>query len=149
MAERKKRRVQDLVEESRYWDTRDLIKNLEEEMERLEQGLGHVIFDSEGKPVTMCVSPLPLTPKFETKQEGDEFTLKVRLPGVEKENIHLYVNRDSVEVRAVASEKVCRPFYVSVDTPWNVDSEDAQVKFENSVLIVTAKRVKKVRIPVK
>ena len=149
MAERKKRRVQDIVEESRFWAAEDLMKNLEEEMARLEQGLGHVIFDSEGKPITMCVSPLPVTPKFEAEKDEDEFSLKVHLPSVEKKDIRLYVNRDNIEVRAVSGKRICRPYFLNVDTPWSVSSEDAQVKFEEGILIVKAKRLKKIRVPVK
>jgi len=141
--------VQDLVEESRHWDPDDLIRNLEEEMQRLEQGLGQVMFDLEGRPITMCVSPLPLTPKFETKEEGDAFILKVHLPGVQEGDVRLYLHRGSIEVRAVSGKMICRPYYVSVDTPWGVDSEDAEVKFENGLLNVKAKRLKKVRVPVK
>jgi HSP20 family molecular chaperone IbpA len=148
MADRK-RRIQDLVEDSRYWNTEDLMKNLEDEMHRLEQGLGQVMFDSEGRSITMCVSPLPLTPKFETEEEADTLVVKIHLPSIEKEDIRLYVNRGSVEVRAVSGKKMCRPYYLSVDTPWDVDEEGAEVKFENGLLTVKAKRLKKVRVPVK
>ncbi len=148
MADRKSR-VRDLVEDSRYWDAEDLLKNLEEEMQRLERGLGQVMFDSEGRPITKCVTPLPLTPKSETKEEGDAFVLKVDLPGVDKEDILLYVNREAIEVRAVSGESICRPYYISVDTPWSVHADEAEVKFENRLLTVKAKRLKKTRVPVR
>lgn len=149
MADRRKRRVHDIVEQSKYWNAEDLLRNLEDEMRRLEQGLGHVIFDSEGRPVTMCVSPLPMTPKFETKRDGDEFTVKAHLPGVEKDDLRLAVERDSIVVRGISGKKNCRPYYLSVDTPWSVDSESAQVKFEAGILTVKAKKLKKTRVPVK
>lgn len=149
MAERRHRRVQDLVEDSRHWDARDMIRNLEEEMARLEQGLGHMIFDSEGRAITLCPSPLPMTPKFETKEEGDEFGLKVSLPSVEKEDVRLYVTRDTIEVRAVSEGRACRPYYLSVDTPWSVDSEDAKVTFEGGMLTVRTRKLRKIRVPVK
>jgi len=149
MVDHRRRRVQDLVEESKHWEADDLIRNFEVEMQRLEKGLGHMIFNSEDKPISMCVSPLPLTPKFETKKEMDEFDIKVHLPNVEKEDIRLYVNRDSVEVRAVSGKKISRPFHLSVETPWSVDSDDAQVEFKNGILTVKARRLKKIRVPVK
>jgi len=147
MAERK-RRARDLVEESRFWNAQDMLRNLEEEMERLERGLGHIIFDAEGKPVTRCVSPLPMTPKFEAKDEGETFRLKVNLPGVEKEDIRLFVERRSIEARAVSGQRICRPYYVIVDSPWDLDPENAEVKFEDGVLTVRAKRLKKTRVAV-
>ena len=149
MANHRRRRVQDIVEESKHWEAEDLLRNLEEEMQRLEQGLGHVMFDAEGLPVTMCVSPLPLAPRFETKELKDEFALRVNLPEVKKEDVRVYVDKDSVEVHAVSSRKICRPFYLSVATPWSVDSDHALVKFENGVLTVRTKRLKKKRVHVK
>ncbi len=144
-----KRRVHDIVEQSKYWDAHDLIRNLEEEMKRLEQGLGHAIFDSEGRPVTMCVSPLPMTPKFESREEGDSFVVKVRLPMVGKEDVRLFVNRESIEVQAVSGQKICRPYYLSLDTPWSADANRTQVKFEDGLLTINVKKLKKTRIKVK
>jgi len=144
-----KRRVQDLVEESRFWDVNDLIRNLEDEMQRLEQGLGQVIFDVEGRPVTICLSPLPFTPKFEESHEGGVFSLKVHLPDVDKDDIRLFVTRDAVDLRAISERRMCRPFLLSVKTPWNVDPEEAEAEFENGVLTVKAKRLRTTRVQVR
>lgn len=149
MAESKHRRIQDIVEQSRYWDAQDLLRNLEDEMRRLEQGLGHFIFDSEGRPMTICVSPLPLTPKFETRERPEEFILMVHLPDVEKEDVRLYVNRNSIEVRAVSGQKTCRPLYLGVYTPWSVDSERSKAEFDDGILTVRAKKLKKTRVKVR
>jgi len=149
MADSKHGRVQDIVEQSKYWDAQDLLRNLEDEMRRLEQGLGHVIFDSGGRPMTICVSPLPLTPKFEMRERPEEFILTVHLPNVEKEDVRLYVNRDRIEVRAVLGRKICRPFYLGVFTPWSVDSERARAELEDGILTVRAKKLKKTRVIVK
>ncbi len=148
MAEQKKRRVHAIVEESRHWDAQDLLRNLEDEMRRMEKGLGHVMFDSEGRPATVCVSPLPARPKFETNHEGDEFSVKIRLPSVEKDDVRVFVNRDSVEVRAVSGKRICRPYYLNVDTPWNVDPDSAEVRFDQGVLVVKAKKLRKKRVPI-
>ncbi len=147
-AERKHQKLKNIVEASRYWDAEDLLKNLEGEMQRMEQGLSHVIWDLENRPVTQCPFPLPATPKFETDSTQDEFNVKVTLPGIRKEDITIRVAKDSVEVYARQEDKICRPFYISVDSRAQLDPDNVSSKLESGVLRISVRKVKKTKVKI-
>ncbi len=75
---RKSRKMKDLVEDSKYWAASDLIRNLDEEMERAEQGFIHMIWGIDDKPVTRMLRPLPIAPKFRTSETGRDVGLKTK-----------------------------------------------------------------------
>lgn len=143
---RRQHKLKDIVEMSQYWDAEDLLRNLDEEMQRLEQGMGHMIWDIEAKPVTRCLNPLPVTPKYETTNSEAEFKVRVRLPGVAKEDIDLRVHAGMIELYARQAEKACRPFYMSIDAPGTLDPETARMKLQKGFLEIVVLKVKKKRV---
>lgn len=146
---RKHRHLRDIVEESQYWDAEDLLRNLDEEMQRLEQGMGHMIWDTDERLVTRCLRPLPMTPKFSIKESADDFTLEVDLPNVPEEHMHVNLDRDAVEVFACTDDTVCRPYYVSVESKGPLDPDSASLKLTGSTLHVKVRKAKKRRLTVK
>jgi len=146
---RKPRSLRDLVEESRYWDTSDLLRNFEEEMERIEQGLGHTAWDSASRPVSICMRPLPTVPRFETSETKDEFSLRVLLPGAPAGSVHIDVDRRSVEVLACSDDMICKPYYVSVESQGNLDPGSAEASRDGQWFEVRVAKSKKRRLEVR
>lgn len=145
---RRQHKLKDIVEMSRYWDAEDLLRNLDEEMRRLEQGMGHMIWDLEARPVTRCLNLLPVSPKYETIDSESEFRVKVRLPGVAKEDVNLQVHAGMIELYAPQEEKACRPFYMSIQTPRVLDPETTKTKLQRGVLEIAVRKMRKKRVNV-
>lgn len=145
----KGRRLKDIADLSQFWDAEDLLRNFEQEVARLEQGLGHMVWDTEERRVTAWLSPLPLTPKFEAKESDKDITLKVQLPNVDKDRIKVGVDNESIEVFACPIDVACRPYYMSLDARGTIKPETASVKLSGDVLEVTVLKVKKKRVDIK
>lgn len=145
----KPRRLSDLVEESRFWDAWDLMRNLDEELDRLEQGLGHMIFGLDDRPVSVCLRPLPITPKFQVDETPVEFKLKVTLPGVPRENIQLRVDKRDVEVYACPDDPFCRPYHLDVESSGDLNPEDVEATYSGSEFSVRVGKVRKRRVPIR
>jgi HSP20 family molecular chaperone IbpA len=145
----KARKLHEMVEESRYWDAQDLLRNFEEEIQKFEHGIGHMIWDLESRPVTKCLRPLPITPKFAVSETDEVFKLVVELPEVPPEHVRLDVDPGSVEVLACADEYLCRPFYVSVMSQGPLDAESAELERAGATYTVIVRKAKKKRLRIK
>lgn len=141
--------LKDIVSESRYWDAEDLLRNLDEEMARLEQGMAHMVWDVRYKAVTRFAKPLPMTPKFQVKDGEKEFVLSVGLPDVPQEHMRVNVLKDRVEVFACTDEAVCRPYFVSVESREPLDPDSVSLKLSGATLHIKVKKAKKKRLNVK
>jgi len=145
----KDKHLKDIVEKSQYWDVEDMMRNLDREMAQLERGLGHMIWDMDEHRVTACLRPLPITPTFEVSENDKEFKLKLRLPGVSRDDIGLTINKDSVELFACAREAVCRPYYISVDARGTLLPESAHAKFSGNDFELRVAKAKTKRLKIK
>ena len=146
---RSRRSIKDIVEESKYWDAEELMQNLDEELERMERGFGHVVFDMDDRLVTKYLRPMPATPTFE--EESDEANMKVRvnLPGMHKDHIRVNVDKDSIEIVACSEDHICRPYHLSVEADGVLEPETARAEFNKGVLEVSVAKVKKRRLKVR
>jgi HSP20 family molecular chaperone IbpA len=149
MADPRSRHIKSIVDRSRHLDADDLVLNLEAELERLEQGLGHMIWDNESRPVTMCPCLLPISPWFEVSETEDEYSVKMYLPGVREENIDARVERGSVEVFARPQEKTHRPFLLSIEPPIALDPSSIRLESRDDVFVVRVRTVKRLRVKIK
>lgn len=138
-----------MVEESRSWDAEDLLRNLDAELDRIERGIGHMVWGSDDKPVTMFLPPLPITPDFNISDTGDQLTLNVVLPNVPEEHMRVNVDKDSVEVFACTDDPICKPYYVKVNSKTSLDPESVSLKLSGSTLHVKVVKAKKKRLEVK
>ncbi len=148
-ARRKQHRLKDIVESSQFWDVEDMLRNFDEEMQRLEQGIDHMIWDMEDRPVTMCLRPLPVTPRFEQDDSADSLSVKVFLPGFTREDVRLQVDKDGIEVLALRRDEFCRPYYVRLDAREVLDPESAHSELSEGVLEISVQKVKKKRLKVR
>jgi len=146
---KKPRTLRELVEESRFWDASDLLRNFDEEMERIEHGLGHTAWDSTSRPVSICLRPLPTVPRFEVSETKEDFSLRVFLPGVSTENMHIDVDSRSVEVLACSDEIICKPYYVSVESGGPLDPHSAEARRDGHWLEIKVHKPKKRRLEVR
>ena len=147
-AVRRSRKLSDLVEDSRYWDASDLIRNLDEEMERAEEGFIHMIWGIDDKPVTRMLRPLPIAPKFRTSESDKEISLKVELPNVPEENMRVNVDRNKIEVFGCTDEVQCRPYYLGVESREVLDPDSLKMKLEGCSLEIKVLKSPKKRIMV-
>jgi len=146
---RSRRSIKDIVEESKHWDAEELMQNLDEELERMEHGLSHVVFDMDDRLVTKFLRPMPVAPTFE--EESDEANMKVRvsLPGMHKDHVRVNVDKDSIEVIACADDQICRPYYLSIEADGILEPGTANAEFNKGLLEVSVAKVKKRRLKVK
>ncbi|MCU0852685.1 MAG: Hsp20/alpha crystallin family protein [Thermoplasmata archaeon] len=145
----KPRKLHEMVVESRFWDAQDLLRNFEDEVQKLEHGMGHMIWDLESRPVTKRLRPLPITPRFAVSETDDLFKLVVELPEVPPEHVRLDVDPGSVEVLACTDEDLCRPYYVSVMSQGTLDAESAELERAGTTYTVIVKKVRKKRLKIK
>lgn len=146
---RKPKTLRELVEESRFWDASDLMRNFDEEFRRVELGLGHMAWDSMNRPVSICMRPLPTVPRFEVSETKEEFSLKVDLPGVPLENVHVEVDRRSVEVFACSDDLICKPYYIDVESQSTLNPDSVEAKREGQWLVIRVRKAKKQKVEVK
>ena len=148
-AVRRSRRLKELVEDSRYWAASDLIRNLDEEMERAEQGFIHMIWGIDDKPVTRMLRPLPIVPKFRTSESEKEISLEVELPNVPEENMRVNVDRNKVEVFGCTDEAQCRPYYLGVESREILDTDSLKMRLIGYSLDIKVQKLKKKRVMMK
>lgn len=146
---RRHRTLKELVEQSRFWDASDLLRNLDEEMDRLEHGFGHAAWDEANRPVSLCMRPLPTVPRFEISETRDRLTLKVHLPGVPTENLRVDVDKREVEVFACSDDPICKPYYVRVESRGTLDPESADVRRDGSWIEVKISKAKKRKLEIR
>ncbi len=123
-----------------------------EEMRRIHRELDRMfssLFGRVGEPQYIR------EPAIDLIDEGDHFLLVVELPGVNKEDVELYVNRDSVTIKATRKAREERKgksyylreigvssFYRTITLPEPVIPEETKASFRNGVLEVRLKKEK-------
>jgi HSP20 family molecular chaperone IbpA len=143
---RRPRRLRDLVEDSRNWAVSDLIRNLDEEMERVEMGFTHMIWGIDDRPVTRILKPLPIAPRFKTSESEDELSLEVEMPNVPEDNMQVSVDRNKVEVFGCTEEAQCRPYYLGVESREVLDPDSLKMRLVGYSLEIKVKKRRKKRI---
>ncbi len=151
MAERprKPRTIKEIVEESPLWDAEELIGNLDAELDRIEQGIGHMLWTDINHPVSRFPPLLPVTPRFRVKESEDRLSVAVDLPNVPEELISVKVERMGIEVSACTSDPVCRPYYVNVESRVPLDPDSAELRHIGVTLEVDVEKVKKKRVNIR
>ena len=151
MAEQVKmsKRLKDIVEESQYWKAEDLLRNVDEEMRRLELGFGHIILDFNDHIVSKCLRPLPSVPRFQASEDADEFSLRVLLPNVSTENVHVDIDKRSVEIFACSDDAICKPYYVNVECKGTLDPETADARRDGNWVEIKVKKSKRKKVEIR
>lgn len=139
-----------------------------EEIRRLEQEIDEIFsqFWRSARPSRLAlprkergeIQPLEtqiaFAPSVDVIEKENEIVVKADLPGIEKKDVKIKVEPDSVvisgEVKKERKEKeenyfieerVYGSFYRAIPLPQEVDPEKAQAKFENGVLEITLPKV--------
>ncbi len=125
-----------------------------DDLRRLHREIDRMISEMLGR-MGRVEPTLIREPVVDLVDEGDHFLLVVELPGVNKEDVELYVNRDSVTIRAerkggiekrgdryYVRERVYSSFYRTIPLPEPVIPEETRATFKNGVLEVTLKKEK-------
>jgi HSP20 family protein len=99
------------------------------------------------------------TPLYEMIDEGDRYELKVELPGIERENIHVEARDDSIEISAENTEEKAKrdqrqkrsyiynqlsytSAYCAIPFPEEIHSSEVTAKFNNGILqLILPKKV--------
>lgn len=149
MAEQRTRHIKSIVEKSRELEAGDLLHNLDEELKRVEKGMGHMVWDKESRPVTMCACLLPISPLYEVTETASEFSVKVMLPSIRMEDIEVKIESGSIEVFAVHREKSFRPFLLAIDAPVALDPKSLKVEPHDGIFVIRVRKVKRHRVNVK
>jgi HSP20 family molecular chaperone IbpA len=142
------KRIRELVEESSLWDMDFMMRNLQQEFDRLERGMNHLVFGLDDKPVTRIPRPIPLTPRFDAEESSSEFKLRVYLPGVAEDSVSVRIDKFGVEISACSEESYCRPFYLDTLSRDPLDPDSAQATFKDAILEIQVAKVKKRTVPI-
>lgn len=145
----KGRRLRDIREMSRFWDAEDLIRNFEQEMERFERGLGHMVWDAHEHRVTTWLRPLPVTPRFAIDESDSEVVLRVQLPNVDRDSVRVGVDERSLELFACSRDPACRPYYLSLDVHGSLKPETAEAKVTGELFELRVSKVRKRKVDIK
>jgi HSP20 family molecular chaperone IbpA len=145
----KPRTLKEIVEESPFWDAEELISNLDAELDRIEHGIGHMVWTDLHHPVSRCLALLPITPRFRVKESEETLGVAVDLPNVPEELMSVKVDRTGIEVSACTSDPVCRPYYVKVECREALDPDSAELRHSGITLEVDVEKVKKKRVKVR
>ena len=143
------RRLRDIREMSRFWDAEDLIRNFEQEMERLERGLGHMVWDTHEHRVTTWLSPLPITPRFHADESDKEIVLRVQLPDVDRDSLRVGVDEKSIELFACSRDPVCRPYHLSLNVQGVLKPDSAEAKMTGDVFEIKVSKIRKRKVEIK
>ena len=124
-----------------------------EEIRRIHRELDRMLSEMFGRMGRAGASITIREPVVDLIDAGDHFVLVVELPGVEKEDVELYVNRDSVTIKAerraetdrkggsyFVRERSYSAFYRTIALPEPVVPEETRATFRNGVLEVTLKK---------
>jgi HSP20 family protein len=125
-----------------------------EDLRRIHREIDRMISDMFGR-LARVESTVIREPAVDLIDEGDHFILVAELPGVNKEDVELYVNRDSVTIKAerkggvekkgknyYVRERVYGTYYRTIPLPEPVIPEETKATFKNGVLEVTLKKEK-------
>ena len=126
-----------------------------DEIKRIHRELDRIFSEMFGRLGRVESPVMVREPAIDLIDEGDHFLLVVELPGVRKEDVELYVNRDSVTIKAerrggeekrgksyYVRERVYSAFYRTITLPEPVIPEETKATFRNGVLEVTLKKEK-------
>lgn len=77
-------------------------------------------------------------------EHPDHFSVTVELPGVEKEDIQVWVADQKLTIKV---ESASRKYYKEIELPAPVKSDSTEATFKNGVLDVTVKREERPKAP--
>lgn len=93
------------------------------------------------------------TPDADVIDNGDFYTVKIDLPGIDKKNIKLKILGDSIEVRAekneekeerrggyYSKERASMGYYRSIPLPEKIKPKSAKAKMENGTLKIDVEK---------
>lgn len=139
----------------------DLLRNLQQEIERVAQGKGHLHFRERLTEFPRIRQTFGLY-HVDIFDMDEHLVIVLELPGIKKEDINLEIEDDKI----VVSGQLChihdyhegtligrieckRSMSKVVDLPVRVIPEDAVAKFISNVLEITVPKVEKPKKPVK
>ena len=125
----------------------DMLRNLKAELDNMERGMGHHIWDEKRRRRPLALNITFGTPHYDIFDEGDNLKIVVEIPGGSKEDIDLDMAEDHFEIKArtryhkcvenafsVRCEEREGEFGRKVDLPIPVDPNGARASFKNDVL---------------
>jgi HSP20 family protein len=134
----------------RRWDPFQELRQMQENMDRLWRNFG--TGGGEAGNVENWAIPLDVV------QQGDNFTVKASVPGVNPEDIDVSVENDVLTIRGqtkeqrehqegnyLMRERRSGSFYRALRLPDTVDSDRAQPHYEHGVLSITFPRLESKR----
>ncbi|HDP96538.1 MAG TPA: Hsp20 family protein [Euryarchaeota archaeon] len=125
-----------IVDEVKYWDAIDLIRNLEEEMEKVRNGLIHWVFSPtmnfpslSGLPNTVLLSP-----EIRETEDGIQIAFS-NLRGILHEDLTIEINDNELIVTVIIpqgeSEKLLGQFKMHVPIDFDIESCDATLEHDS------------------
>lgn len=146
-----------------FWenDLFDEFRRLQQEMQRMRLGPYLVLpeFRKKGEKALQRAQynrDWPRIPKCELCETESSFIANFELPGVDKKDIRLNINKDSIEVKVEKKQEKevkkkgsyrydssSKSFYRSLPLPKSVDPSKSTAVYKNGMLRVEAAKAKK------
>ena len=133
-----------IVDEVKYWDAIDLIRNFEEEMEKVRNGLIHWVFSPTMNFPSLSgqLNSHILSPEIEDTQEGIQITF-TNLRGILREDVHIEIDDNEItvciDIAQGEIEKLTGRFRMLI--PADIDVETCNAELENDLLKICLRRI--------
>lgn len=126
----------------------DLWRAFDDMFENFRQDFEDLLFPS---PLTRLFPVIPETrvPLVDLEDRGEDYMLKVEMPGFKKEDVEVEVDEDSVEITGrvgwkydrkakdyICKERDCKSFYRVVQLPEEVKTDNVKANLNDGVLEV-------------
>lgn len=135
------------------WDPSDELNKVHRELDKAFNSFMKSPLIKKGKEAFNLRSPVS-----DVYEKGNELVVRIELPGIEKEDIHINITDNEIEVKSrkkrsierkkkgfYSYESSAQQFYKKMSLPAVVDSSKAKASYKNGVLVVRIpkKKVKK------
>jgi len=136
----------------------DEIRRMRDEMDRMFEDFLEPFFGATSLPSVSGGITIPevAMPLIDVVDAGDKFIIKADMPGVDKEDISVSVERDTLEIKAekkeereeekagfLRRERAFRSYYRSLTLPEAIDAEKVNATFDKGVLNIEIPKTEK------
>lgn len=134
----------------------DEVKKMRDEMDRMFEDFLQPFFGTTMPSIGGVTIPEVAMPLIDVVDAGDKFVVKADMPGVDKEDISVSVEGDTLEIKAekkeekeeekagfLRRERAYRSYYRSLALPEAIDAEKINATFDKGVLNIEIPKTEK------
>lgn len=125
----------------------DVLSEIKKTFDELSKALQKTVEDVV-KATTSTVRKVTVEQGINIKEQGDDVVIEIDMPGLEPNDISIYVSRDGDYLRAEGARGE-RKYSRKVYLPFKIEPSSTKASYKNGVLTITAKKTKPQEIQLK